>query len=82
MTLVRIKNLIKRIINWWRRRRDFGARLSRLEHEVEALRNRIDTTSAFYERRLDATLRLAMDRDCENRKTEPGPGAGDGLGSL
>lgn len=81
MMFARIKNLIKRVINWWRRRRDFGARLSRLEHEVEGLRNRIDTTSAFYERRLDATLRVAMDRDYGSRKKETGPSAGGGLSS-
>lgn len=82
MMLVRIKNLIKRIINWWRRRRDFSARLSRLEYEVEALRNRIDTTSAFYERRLDATLRMAMDHDYGNRTNETGSNAGGGLSNL
>jgi hypothetical protein len=82
MILARIKNLIKRALNWWRRRRDFGARLARLEHEVEALRNRIDTTSAFYERRLDATLRAAMDRGYGNRKNDRGPNAGGGLSSL
>lgn len=82
MMLIRMKNLIKRVINWWRRRRDFSARLSRLEHEIEALRNRIDTTSAFYERRLDATLRVAMDRDYGNRKNETGLNAGDGRSNL
>lgn len=82
MILVKIKILVKRIINWWQRRREFSARLSRLEYEVEALRNRIDTTSAFYERRLDATLRMAMDRDYENRTNETGSNVGGGLRNL
>lgn len=82
MVLVKIKNLIKGVINWWRRRRELSARIARLEHEVEALRDRIDTTSAFYERRLDATLRVAMDRDFGNRKYEPGSNASGGLRNL
>ena len=82
MMLDRVKNLIKRVINWWRRRRDFSTRLDRLEHEIEALRNRMDVTSAFYERRLDATLRMAMDRDCERCKKENGSSSGRGLSGL
>lgn len=75
MILSRIKNLVKRLINWWRRRRDITARLSRLEYEVESLRNRIDSTSAFYERRLDAILRATMARD-GNINVHSGQGSG------
>lgn len=75
MIFARIKNLVKRLINWWRRRRDIAARLSRLEYEVEALRNRIDSTSAFYERRLDAVLRATMVRN-ENIDAHSGQGSG------
>ncbi|MEX5607279.1 hypothetical protein ABH911_003081 [Pseudomonas protegens] len=74
MILARVKSYIKRLINWWRRRRDVAARVSRLESEVQSLRTRIEVMSAFYERRLDAAIHALMEREskpgCSQYKSE------------
>lgn len=70
MIRTRVKSFAKRAINWWRRRQDTSARLARLEHEVSELRVRIEVSSAFYERRLDAALHAMVERDEAARKDE------------
>lgn len=56
MFLAKLKNFIKRIINFVRRRFSLASRVTLLEQEVYSLKIQMDTMSAFYERRLDAVI--------------------------
>ncbi len=54
--LVRLKNFIKRVLNFFRRRIFLSSRVSMLENEVYNLKQQMDMMSLFYEQRLDSVL--------------------------